>query len=144
MQHSFPTMLAIVLLDHSKRLVKQCAVSLASGCRTAWWAGGAGRGVMLVPQAMLRSLLRHRQAHRHNNLLPNCSKEVCLGTLLPSVKTVPSRCTHFLQGSMGNPLMKAALTSCSMSMLGDCLAQLLSRRPDKQVTLWGKLDIQLP
>lgn len=39
---------------------------------------------------------------------------------------------------MGNPLVKAALTSCSMSMLGDCLAQLLTRRPEKQVTLWGQ------
>ena len=56
---------------------------------------------------------------------------------------VPNSCIHLLQGAVGNPLVKAALTSCSMSMLGDCLAQLLSRRPEKQVTLWGKLHSQL-
>ena len=44
---------------------------------------------------------------------------------------------------MGNPVVKAALTSCSMSMLGDCLAQLLTRRPENQVTLLGKQRLQL-
>ncbi|KAK9842253.1 hypothetical protein WJX81_002847 [Elliptochloris bilobata] len=37
-----------------------------------------------------------------------------------------------LQGTLGNPLVKAALTSCSMSVLGDCLAQVLNRRPLKE------------
>ncbi len=86
----------------------------------------AGAAVLQLAQPLAPLLPRRRgcdlsfRAHG-----PVLTKRVCLLRALGWARG--------LQGALGSPLAKAALTSCSMSMLGDCLAQIISRQLHKQV-----------